>query len=262
VAARFRPRSLARVALLVVPAGLLAAAGQAALHRALGRPGTYLNSVDLANATDTFLGAVLPAADDPVEAARLLGLPPGCAAHAGKTWYSAGVQEHHPCPEVLDVPRARILVVALDQPRLLPRLTREGLLRLRPWALRYVGSVGGVAFGYAGEIAPTLSDGIDLLPDFAVTLLFLLPLPAALCGVAVALLPGTGPAARSGAALVVALAGSAWLVFYSALLGDGTFDFQKHTHLFTSLLLALLILAPVAGAGLSRGGPPREPATG
>lgn len=252
--ARGRRDPVLRTALLAALASLLAVGGTAFLYRSGGPAGPYLASVDLANATDTFLGAVLPAADDPVAAARTLGLPSPCAEHRGETWYTPGVQERHPCPEVAGVSRLRLALLAAEQPRFLARLTREGLDRAWPWKLRYLGSVAGEERGDAGKHVFSVSDLLERLPRSALDLLFLLSLPAGLLAAAASRRIGS-PGRRSTALVALVLGASAWVVFYSALFGDGTFEFQKHVHLLTSYLLALLVVAAfAAGAALLRPG--------
>jgi hypothetical protein len=45
-----------------------------------------------ANATDSWLGMVIPALKNPPEVLRALGVPERCDAFVGETWYSPGMQ--------------------------------------------------------------------------------------------------------------------------------------------------------------------------
>lgn len=209
--------------------GLLAVVLVLLFHNA-DRAG-HKSSLRLANATDTFLGAVLPQATDRDAALRWLGLPASCAAHIGKTWYTPGVAEAHPCPEVAAVGRVRLLPLLVTQPSMLYALSRQGIDQLRPWRLNYLGEVGGQQLGRLD--AWSLDRHIGALSTSAVTVLFVLP------GVYLAwMLAFRGRGFRGWTGfqqLSCALAGSLYLVFYSSLFGDGLFDFPKHNHLLFSI---------------------------
>lgn len=68
-----------------------------------------LRFVSYANNTDTWLGAVLPFAHDKPAALARVGLPASCEAAIGKDWYSPGVMDHHPCPDVEKLSRVQLL---------------------------------------------------------------------------------------------------------------------------------------------------------
>lgn len=68
-----------------------------------------VRAISHANATDTFLWAVLPEARDQDKALAILGLPASCRAGIGKSWYDGGVQENHPCPSVLNLSRIKLI---------------------------------------------------------------------------------------------------------------------------------------------------------
>lgn len=79
-------------------------------------PAGSMNAADAANATDTFLGAVLPGAGKPQQALASLGLPQSCLSGIGETWYTPGLQAHHPCPAALHLSRARLVPLFISQP--------------------------------------------------------------------------------------------------------------------------------------------------
>ena len=68
-----------------------------------------MHGVRFANATNTFLGAVLTAASDRARALQQLGLPSSRQIAIGSDWFTPGLQQNHPCPEVLEVSRLHLL---------------------------------------------------------------------------------------------------------------------------------------------------------
>lgn len=212
--------------------------------------------IRLANATNALLGAVLPQMEDRAAALRRLGLPAACEAHIGKTWYTAGVAAAHPCPEVAAVPRARWLALFVQQPAAFHALSRAGIERLRPWRLDYLGELAGQSLGRLQ--AWSLSAPLAALPAPAWAVLWALPgfyLFAALVSI------GRGGGWSEGSLLCCALASGFYLVFYSALFGDGFFEFPKHNHLLFSMGASGYLIAMAAGvhrlstAWRSRGSP-------
>lgn len=218
------------------------------LHGPYARPDTYARAINDANATDTILGFILPLSQDPAEAAEFLGLPPGCVEHSGKTWYTPGLQGNHPCEEALGVSRFRLARFALTHPGFVVTATSQGISELRPWTLQHLGSVGDQQNAYAGAHAFTLSRWLDRLPEWALKVLFLLPLIPGALGLVIAFRRGSSPSARATGTLVVSLVLSLYLVFYSSLFGDGLYEFPKHTHLFFSVYLSLVIVTGLGAA--------------
>lgn len=133
-------------------------------------------SVNYANATDTFLWTVLPAATDANQAAKILGLPSSCIDHKGKNWYTPGIQEQHPCPEVLQVSRVRILWLSIHDPQFFLTVTRQGLAQLRPWLLQDIGSIGDRNLGFANELVFSFSDWLNKIPQKIFNAIFLMPI--------------------------------------------------------------------------------------
>ena len=69
-----------------------------------------------ANSSNTFLGAVLPAATDPVAALETMGLPPICQKVIGQGWFTPGFQTENPCPEIYKASRISLLPLFFSQP--------------------------------------------------------------------------------------------------------------------------------------------------
>lgn len=196
---------------------------------ASSRPG-LMRFVRRANATDTVLGAILPAFDDPARGARRLGLPERCAAHAGKTWYSPGVQQRHPCPEVYRLSRARTAAVVLGEPVALARMARTALPRTRPLILDHIGTASGGRVPWLARLS--LSTIVDKLPPAVYAAVFALLAAAGLLCFLVACAGATslGPPW----VLVLLLALTTFEVLAASLFGDGYVDLSKHAHLAAS----------------------------
>lgn len=79
------PAYLTLLAATLVPIGAASTLPKTGLHGA----------IRMANATDTWFGAVLPSLAYPDAAVADLGLPRRCAAFVGKTWYDPGMQPPH-----------------------------------------------------------------------------------------------------------------------------------------------------------------------
>ena len=204
-----------------------------------------MKNTELANATDTFLGAVLPNAPDRVAALQTLGLPAHCLADIGKTWFSPGVSTSHPCPEVGAVSRARLLKLFLLQPPALVAVTDTGVRRVRPWLLTYLGHVAGKRYAKLADFS--LNRLVIAMPDTFWMFLFLAP---GIAGSAALLLLREQVITRSFWLLASAMALSMYAVFYSAVFGDGFFELSKHNYLFFNLMLGFYLLA-AAYAGSS-----------
>jgi hypothetical protein len=237
--ARRRTRRLALL-LAIACAAALAFQGIAS-HR----PG-LMRFVRRANATDSVLGAILPAFDDPARGARRLGLPQRCALHAGKTWYSPGVQQRHPCPEVLQLSRTRVAAVMLGEPVVLERMARTALSRTRPWILDHIGTASGGRVPWLARLS--LSALVDQLPDGVHAAGFALLAAAGLLALLVACAALSPGATALGApwVLVLMLALTTFEVLVASLFGDGYVDLSKHAHLAATTCTVGLAAAVVA----------------
>lgn len=198
-------------------------------------------SVNYANATDTFLWTVLPAATDANQAAKILGLPNSCVEHKGKNWYTPGVQEQHPCPEVLQVSRVRILWLTVNDPHFFITVTRQGLAQLRPWLLQDIGSVGDKNLGFANELIFTFSDWLNKVPQHFFNAIFLMPIMTMVLGLVTGLKNKNKTSRSCGFIVFYLLVILSYVIFYSSLFGDGYADLAKHSHLYFSVLAGLVI---------------------
>lgn len=240
---------------VVALAGLGALAGLVAQQQALRADG-YMWAMRMGAATDTFFGAVLPLHADPARAVALLGLPPECGAHVGKTWYDEGMQPP-PCPQVADVSRLRIVRLLADDPLLGARLAARSLPLLQPLIVRYYGQVEGGDRAQADARwtrgVVSVSSLVEALPLALYAALVALTVLAT--AVAAILLAWPGTIASSDDALLPLLALVAGVVelyaFASSLVGAGFIDLGRHSIVGQ---LAFLVLVPAGAVLLGRTG--------
>lgn len=209
------------------------------------RQTTTMFSINYANATDTYLWTVLPAATDTDRAAEILGLPADCVEHKGKNWYTPGVQEHHPCPDVLKISRVRILWLIIKDPQFFITVTRHALTQLRPWFLQDIGSIESRNLGIANQIFFTFSDWINKIPLCLFQIVFLIPIMITIIGVGIIVIYKMKY--HYNVMTLILLCLSTYAVFYSSLFGDGYADFAKHNHLYFSIFGALIIIVFLIG---------------
>jgi hypothetical protein len=222
---------------LAIACILLAVAGPFAL-RAVGSGSALTSTIAMANNTDTFLGAVLPSASDLPEALSTLGLPPSCAAGVGQSWYSEGLQQKHPCPEVAQASRLSLLKLFMSQPATLIHPLLKAAEGSRPWTLDYLGKIE--------ETEPAANRMYDFgRYTSAATLVSALPQPAYIVVLFASVLAGFASAAfltprlllerpsgqDSSLILPLALLLGGGIVIYSlgsSVFGDGYFELPKH----------------------------------
>jgi hypothetical protein len=252
-------------ALLLVPALALQVGAQA-----------QYRSIADANRWNSFFGAALPAARDPLEFVRDLGLPDGCAELVHTTWYlQRGRDARAECPQAFALSRLRWLTQLSVEPAALMRLVGRGVSLSGQWRPGYLGELAGAQ----GERLPagrlqlgaSLADGVARL-----SFPWLLAFWAAPLLLPVALMAGRPrrSRARERAALSLATAVSGgrlaalWLWpmlvlaialgWGASLVGDGYSELARHLHLaanatLVAILLGLLALVRAVFAGALRG---------
>jgi len=232
-----------------------ALAGIGAQQRALRADG-YMWAMRMGAATDTFFGAILPLHEDPPRAVALLGLPPQCGVHVGKTWYDEGMQPP-PCPQIADVSRLRILTLLSDDPLLGVRLAARSLPLLQPLIVRYYGQVEGGDRAQADARwtrgVTSVSSLVEALPLAVYAALVVL---TALATAVAALVLAWPRAIITGddalLPLLVLVAGVVELyAFASSLFGAGFIDLGRHSIVGQ---LAFLVLVPAGAVLLARTG--------
>jgi len=229
---------LHRIATIV----LLVMVGAAVFYQAQYRQTKAMYYVNYANATNTFLYTVLPAATDIKQAATILNLPSGCIEHAGKSWYSNGINnQNHPCPEVQHTSRLSLIQLLAYDPHIILKTSFNAIQHMRPWVLYYLGTVGEQHLGRMENKAWTLSKLIDAIPEPILKILFFMPMTL-LGFLFAALLSRRFLEIKTELSLLLCLISLKYIVFYSALFGDGYIEFAKHTHLYFSLYLAIIFI--------------------
>ncbi len=109
---------------------VLTMVGFADLH---GGSPAQTDGMRLVNNTNTYFYAVLPAVHDKARALKQLGLPPHCRADIGKHWYYPEMQRNHPCPEIAQVSRWKLVKLFFSQPRSFYIPLLESIIRVHPF---------------------------------------------------------------------------------------------------------------------------------
>jgi len=206
----------------------------------------YSEAVSQANLTNTYLGAVLPAAEDRAEALNYLGLPEECAHVVGENWYTLGGDHNMLCLEVRDLSRLNILSLMWKEPGLFWRLSQKGIEESRPWVSSKLGHVAGEKYGTIEGKYFSLSFWISSLSVGLLTVLFCLPV----CTVLLLFKKASNTLHRSFCFLLVSLVLGGYLVFYISILGDGFVDLPKHAHLYFNFYISALIVCFFSGIHL------------
>lgn len=207
----------------------------------LNPPGSELmRTIDQVNKTNTYLGAVLPAAADPQAALRQLGLPEQCLEAVGSNWYS--IEGSRPCPAVVDVSRSQLPGLFIDQPRTLVVPLYRIALGVRPLYPDYLGvtephaeAAGARKLAFVRSVS--FSTWVSSLPEWA----YMLMVCMSLLGGALAL-PGllmsyrsvsvVGEGQRARLALMLLGGGAGLYALFSSVFGDGYIEMAKHAVIF------------------------------
>ncbi len=133
-------------------------------------------------------------------------------------------------------------MLSVMDPRFLVTITSKGIKKLRPWVVKHMGHVAGANKGAITEHKFSLGIWLERLSDRTLLLLFSVPLVSIV-------LVGFGfltkNACSDGLRVCMALSACSYVVFFSALFGDGFVGFSKHTHLIFSIYLGLTIIVSV-----------------
>jgi hypothetical protein len=199
---------------------------------------------NMALKTDTFLNAILPTAPDLRLALRTLGMPQRCAASVGMSWRDVclkgcspeSVWVNHPCPEVLEVNRFRLLSLFTSQPTTLLKPLKESIALSRPWYLSDLGRVETASVDerpfYRALVVTSSSSIFDRLPNYIYNTIIILSVLVAgtftfIMGYEVFLGGGLG-----GKRLQVLMSVGGVTVAYalfSSVFGDGYAEVGRHS---------------------------------
>lgn len=207
----------------------------------------HMQFAKAANAVDTYLGAVLPAMQGPVQGVKLLGLPDKCARYVGYTWYEQhGIDLGKECPEVFDVPRWRLLRVIAHDPKLVLNMLWHALPETQEWNIDYLGQIEGgdvdkLDMGFSSRFF-SFATLVQKLPAKLFMWLYVL-LGIVWLYAAVRFLRFLSQRCGQVPWLVLISASVVWMVIFTSIFGDGYNEIAKHAHLsygfFQVLIFAL-----------------------
>ncbi|HVF35339.1 MAG TPA: hypothetical protein VND91_08450 [Candidatus Saccharimonadia bacterium] len=245
VACRLAGRRDPMTLLLIIVAGLAGVVVQS-WHYSSGRT----QAMQRANITHTVLSTLFVVSQDPYRTAERLGLPRQCADHAGKNWYTAGLQENLPCPELYALSRARLLTLAVTEPGTLLRTYFGGFLRLRPWIPDGLGVVEGESLGRLPAAWFTWARQLEELSRPALLTLLLAP---AVLTIGAALVRRRRPLRAGSTFLLLALAWLPFPMLGAVVFGDGYLDTPKQGFLIFACVLSFWVaLGVVTIYGIAR----------
>lgn len=203
----------------------------------LTNPSDYglARAIKLANITDTYLGEVLTHATDRPAALNALKLPASCERGIGDTWYTPGVPLNHPCPELIDANRIRLIGLFVRQPRTFFVPMADSIKRARPIPDPVYGMFEDPASQYQPTYqvtkATSLTTYMDLVPEPAFRLLMIgSMISGAIAAIwcLIALLRNRRDTA--GPSMLLAVGGVTVLyALGSSVFGDGVSDMTRHT---------------------------------
>lgn len=195
--------------------------------------GTLIDAIVACNKTNTFLGAVLPNAKDKIKALDSLGLPQSCNDAIGLNWYSPGLQQNHPCPEVLKTSRVKLLNLFLEQPAAYFDVMNQGVQLLKPFGAK------GLSF-YEGD-TNDISSRLSLYKSVSLSYLFkifndklflIVNYAGSIIGIVFILTAVLRPSALVGRSPILFAIGIGGLVnfysIFSSVFGDGFVEVPRH----------------------------------
>lgn len=194
-----------------------------------GSPG-YNSGARHANNINLYLGTILPAASDRVQALHILGLPDKCA----HSWDDPTVR-YSACDEVVFVSRSRIIWLVVADPSLIFRLIPSALKQTRPWIVSYLGEIEGEKSGRLNTGFPSMTWSVASLVDAIADPIyyFLIALTLIGAGLSAVLVvyswfrPLTSDLVRLSI-FQLFMSSIAIYAFISSLFGEGLIDFAKH----------------------------------
>ncbi len=205
-----------------------------------GRESPLIIAINRANAMDAIMGAVLPLTSDKDRALATLGLPPACRETVGKWWYTPGIVEDNPCPEVYTLSKQQVLALLGAEPVLLIRLTQGAVTQLSqktPIGLLVVNLAKDETGDRLLTRIPSLAHLMRGLSATQWGLFVLAPLLVQLFALVRLGLSKKGRDDLLVLCLICAV--GFYATFYVSILGDGWAEFVKHNHMTFNFLYVL-----------------------
>jgi hypothetical protein len=202
-----------------------------------GYESEHTRQAEKANLVDTFLGAVLPAAKNPLAAIKVAGLPDTCLDAVGSDWYSPGFQKNNPCPAVYDISRARLLNLFLFDPRTLVAPFAHAIHESRPLFIPYLGHYERPDLSEPRTlrllVATSFSSFLEIVSPgwyFGLVVCCIVLAPVSTVLAAVTRIARRADTADIGAGLAMIALGGCLVVFAlgSAVFGDGYYEMPRH----------------------------------
>ncbi len=219
-------------------------------------------SIGAANNANVVLGTLLPASTDPNKSLAKLGLPAGCDAVIGATWYvTMGEDLDARCPGALTVSRLRIAGLLAAEPMIAVRALMKAAPLSQALLLRHLGIDASKAYGTIEEQGLPFGISVGAIVERLPLSVYLGALLALLAAFAVSLVAWAATTLRDGSPSMASLLGSALggIAVYAMLtsvFGDGLVEIPRHAHLGGLALLTLAILGVALAATRMR---PRLP---
>lgn len=208
-------------------------------------------SIAAANNVNVVLGTLLPAAGDEASALSQLGLPAGCAAVVGATWYvTMGESLGARCPAVMTLPGLRVVKLLAAEPMIAVRALMKAAPLSQPAILRYIGIEEDKLYASLKDQDPVFAFSIASLVERLPVAIYLGALLATLVAFAIALFAWMFTAIGRGSpspdtVLLGALGGIFAYAILTSVFGDGLVEFPRHAHLANVSLYVLALLAVV-----------------
>jgi hypothetical protein len=191
---------------------------------------SHADRFTFANNTDTFLWTVLPEADDKEAALAALGLPKTCMNGIGKHWYEPGIQDSHPCREVQQLSRIKLIKLFFMDPSTFINPMRKAIAGTIPFYPPYLGHLenpqDAASVKYLLVKATSFSTVAAKMPERAFYWVALLSMLLSPC-----VLAARNSDAESDGLPLAMLGLGGMLTLYSvssSVFGDGYTELQKH----------------------------------
>jgi hypothetical protein len=207
------------------------------------------------NRIDTVMGTLLPASQDPRGMLRVMKLPDSCLAMSGKNVYTAPTDEFvAKCPPISHLSLARVGRALMAQPQVMVPIVRYIATERRGFLDFRFGQVEGRRFGRITDLDGLSSVSVNsvitwLTPAWTEALIWLLIAgPVALTVVLLAMRTPRWAVMFAAQGLLFNY------VLFSAILGDGYADLERHAMLCFSFgaLLPILLLTGACSRLLER----------